>query len=126
MLDYELDGGFKALADPTRRTILSRLTRGPASVGELAAPFDMTLSAVMQHLTVLEDAGLISSQKVGRTRTCALVADRVRGLEGWLADQRTSWERRLDGLEDLLAEPTAGSRPDALPSDRTTEEETNR
>lgn len=106
MVDYQgLDRGFHALADPSRRTMLARLTRGPASVSELAAPLDMSLTAVLQHVKVLEDAGLVVTGKQGRTRSCRLHAEQVRQLEGWLHEQRTAWERRLDRLDDVLARP---------------------
>lgn len=109
----ELDQVFHALADPSRRSIVERLVRGPASVSQLAEPLDMTLAAVVQHLAVLEAAGLVSSQKVGRVRTCQLEAEALRGAEGWLGGQRTSWERRLDRLTDLLDE-----QPDQQPDEQ--------
>jgi DNA-binding transcriptional ArsR family regulator len=97
-----LDRVFQALADPTRRTIVERLTRGPASVSELAKPLDMTLPAVVQHLAVLEDSGLVASEKVGRVRTCRIEPTALRTAERWLGDRRTMWERHLDRLEDFL------------------------
>lgn len=99
-----LDRVFAALADPSRRGIVDRLTTGPASVSELAAPLPMTLAAVVQHVQVLEAAGLVRTEKVGRVRSCSLDAGGVRAAEGWLADRRTAWERRLDRLGDVLAE----------------------
>jgi DNA-binding transcriptional ArsR family regulator len=99
-----LDSVFGALADPSRRRMVERLVRGPASVSELAAPFAMSLPAVMQHLQVLEEAGVVASAKAGRVRTCRLEPAGLRAAEGWLAAQRTSWERRLDRLGALLAE----------------------
>lgn len=99
-----LDLVFHALADPTRRQLLERLARGPASVSQLAEPFDMSLTAVMQHLQVLIDAGLVTSQKAGRVRTCRIEPAMVRRAEGWLSDQRTGWERRLDRLGHSLTE----------------------
>ena len=100
-----LDQVFHALADPTRRAVIERLTRGPASVSELAAPFAMSLPAVVQHLQVLETAGLVRTEKVGRVRTCRVEPTALRAAEGWLAGQRTVWETRLDRLGELLAEP---------------------
>lgn len=89
---------FQALSDPSRRAIVERLVRSPASVSQLAEPLPMSLPAVVQHLAVLEAAGVISSEKVGRVRTCRLETEVLRRAETWLADQRTDWERRLDRL----------------------------
>ena len=97
-----MDQVLKALADGTRRELVERLVAGPASVGELAAPLDMSLPAVMQHLQVLEAAGLVRSEKVGRVRTCHLEPTGLRMAEDWLGHQRTDWERHLDALGDLL------------------------
>ena len=94
---------FRALSDPTRRGVLERLSRGPASVTELAAPFDMTLPSFVRHLEVLEDAGMVRSRKSGRVRTYRLVPDRLRSAEAWLVRQRRLWERRLDQLDDYVA-----------------------
>jgi DNA-binding transcriptional ArsR family regulator len=99
-----LDRTFHALADPGRRLMVERLSRGPASVSELAKPLDMTLSAVVQHLHVLETSGLVRSQKFGRVRTCRIDAAVLRETEEWIAARRTMWERRLDRLGDYLAE----------------------
>jgi DNA-binding transcriptional ArsR family regulator len=99
-----VDDVFRALGDPTRRGMVERLGGGPATVSQLAQPLDITLSAVVQHLAVLEAAGLVSSQKVGRTRTCRLEPARVRLAADWFAGQRALWERRLDRLGDVLAE----------------------
>lgn len=106
MVNYgeALDRVFQALADTTRRDIVERLVRGPASVGELARPFTMSLSAVMQHLQVLEACGLVRSEKVGRTRTCHIEPDALRTAEDWIGRQRTAWEHRLDQLGDYLTE----------------------
>jgi DNA-binding transcriptional ArsR family regulator len=93
-----LDQLFQALADPTRRGMLERLGRGPASVSELAQPFAMSLPAVVQHLQVLEAAGLVSTRKVGRVRTCQLEAGALQQVERWVEDRRLEWERRLDRL----------------------------
>jgi DNA-binding transcriptional ArsR family regulator len=89
-----LDDTFQALADPTRRAILSRLGQGPASVGELAAPFDMALTSFMKHLRVLERAGWITSSKAGRVRTCAIVTDRFADVGAWVYSHRSLFERR--------------------------------
>jgi DNA-binding transcriptional ArsR family regulator len=99
-----LDRVFQALADPTRRELVERLIRGPASVSELAAPLSMSLPAVLQHLAVLESCGLVASEKVGRVRTCRVEPTAIRDAEAWLGQQRVAWERRLDRLGDLLAE----------------------
>ena len=106
-----LDLLFHALADPTRRVMLERLSRGPASVSELARPLGMSLSAVVQHLQVLETSGLVRSEKVGRVRTCRIEPGALRTAEQWIAERRTNWERRLDRLGELLAEdPDASDR----------------
>jgi DNA-binding transcriptional ArsR family regulator len=97
-----LDPVFKALADPTRRRVLERLGRKPASVSELAEPFDMALPSFVQHLRVLEEAGLVASRKNGRVRTYRMVPRRLRRAETWLEKQRSLWERRLDQLDDYL------------------------
>ncbi len=98
-----LDRAFQALADPTRRAMVERLAKGPASVGELAKPLAMSLPAVMQHLAVLECSGLVYSQKSGRVRTCRVDPDRLSLAEKWINDRRSEWERRLDRLGDYLA-----------------------
>ncbi|TDD37422.1 transcriptional regulator [Actinomadura sp. KC06] len=98
------DRVFHAVADPTRRAIVERLTLGPASVSELARPLPMSLPAVVQHLQVLETAGLVRSEKVGRVRTCRLEPAGLRTAEDWLRRQRTAWEGRLDRLGGLLTE----------------------
>jgi DNA-binding transcriptional ArsR family regulator len=99
-----LDRVFHALADPARRTMLERLTRGPASVSELAQPLAMSLPAVVQHLAVLEASGLVRSEKVGRVRTCQIEAGSLQRAEQWINERRTQWERRLDRLGDYLAQ----------------------
>ena len=99
-----LDRVFHALADPSRRVMVDRLSRGPASVSELARPLDMSLAAVLQHLQVLEASGLIRSEKVGRVRTCQIEPAVLRTAEEWISERRTSWERRLDRLGEVLAE----------------------
>jgi DNA-binding transcriptional ArsR family regulator len=95
---------FHALADPGRRAMLERLSRGPASVSQLAEPLDMTMSAVVQHLAVLEESGLVTSQKVGRVRTCQMQPGALSRAEDWINQQRQEWERRLDRLADYLKE----------------------
>jgi DNA-binding transcriptional ArsR family regulator len=99
-----LDRVFQALADPTRRSMVERLTRGPASVSELAAPLSMSLPAVVQHVQVLEASGLVRTEKIGRVRTCTIAPDALRGAERWISQRRTAWEGRLDRLEALLDE----------------------
>ena len=94
---------FQALADPARRGMVERLVRGPASVSELSRPLAMSLPAVMQHLQVLEAAGLVRSEKTGRVRTCRIEPAALRAAEAWITDQRTAWETRLDRLGDYLA-----------------------
>jgi DNA-binding transcriptional ArsR family regulator len=103
----ELDQIFHALSDPTRRAVLDRLTQGPASVSELAAPFETTLAAIVQHVQVLEASGLIATEKVGRTRTCRISADAVARAERWLGERRALWEARFDRLGALLEGRTA-------------------
>jgi DNA-binding transcriptional ArsR family regulator len=95
---------FSALADPSRRLMVDRLTRGPASVSELARPLAMSLPAVVQHLHVLETSGLVRSEKVGRVRTCQIEPNGLRLAEDWVIERRRSWEERLDRLGDYLAE----------------------
>ena len=95
---------FQALADPTRRAVLEKLSRGPAAMSELAQPFSMALPSFSQHLDVLEDCGLVRSSKEGRVRTYQLSPQSLRAAEGWLARQRTLWTRRLDQLDDYLKE----------------------
>lgn len=94
-----IGGVFHALADPTRRAVVERLSAGPASTSELARPFGMALPSFAQHLGVLEAAGLVRSSKEGRSRHYRLVPAPLRAAEGWIADQRRLWERRLDRLE---------------------------
>jgi DNA-binding transcriptional ArsR family regulator len=101
-----LDKVFQALADGTRRDMVERLARGPASVSELARPLAMSLPAVMQHLQVLEASGLVRSEKAGRVRTCHIEPAALRLAEDWLGGQRTGWERGLDRLGDFLTEQT--------------------
>ena len=100
----DIDRVFHALGDPTRRAILDKLNAGPCSVSRLAAPLDITLTAVVQHLQVLEESGLVHTEKVGRVRTCRIETAGFSALEGWIRDRRSMWERRLDRLGELLAE----------------------
>lgn len=97
-----LDLAFQALADPTRRAIVERLTRGPASVSELARPHEMSLPAVMQHLAVLEDSGLVRSEKVGRVRTCRIEPETLSLAEQWINQRRIEWQQRFDRLGEYL------------------------
>lgn len=98
-----IDQVFRALADGTRRRVVERLGRGPASVSELAEPFSMALPSFVQHLRVLEDCGLVVSTKQGRVRSYQLAAKRLKTAEDWLLRQRTLWEKRLDQLDSYLA-----------------------
>ncbi len=104
MLNFSdpLDSVFHAMADPTRRQMVERLNRGPASVSELAQPFAMSLPAIVQHLKVLEESGLVRSEKVGRVRTCRIDPERLQTAADWFAGRRADWERRLDQLGDYL------------------------
>jgi len=104
MLKYQpVDEVLRALGDPTRRELVERLVEGPATVSGLAQPLDMTLSAVVQHLAVLESCGLVHSKKIGRTRTCYLEPAGLQLAQDWFAGQRAAWERRLDRLGEVLA-----------------------
>ena len=94
----DLDHAFQALADPTRRALVERLAQGPASVSELARPFPMSLPAIHQHLAVLEGAGLVASEKIGRVRTCRLEPATISQAERWLTERRQDWEGKLDRL----------------------------
>ncbi len=99
-----MDRTFRALADPTRRAMVERLARGPASVSELARPFRMALPSLLEHVRVLESCGLVQTEKVGRVRTCRLDPAPIKATEAWLSKQRVAWERRLDRLETYLAD----------------------
>lgn len=95
---------FKALADPTRRQVIERLVSAPASTSELAEPFEMALPSFLQHLRVLEEAGLVTSTKQGRTRTYRLSAGGLESAQGWLSGQRRLWDRRLNQLDAFLVD----------------------
>lgn len=100
----QLDDVFHALADPGRRTMIKQLCQGPATVSDLARPLSMSLPAVVQHLAVLENCGLVKSKKVGRTRTCTLQPKALTLVEQWIHDRKASWESKLDHLEKFLQE----------------------
>jgi DNA-binding transcriptional ArsR family regulator len=100
-----IDRVFHALGDPPRRAIVERLSLGPISVSKLTEPLGITLAAVVQHLQVLEEAGLVHTEKLGRVRTCGIRPAGLALATKWIADRRTTWERRLDKLGDILAEP---------------------
>jgi DNA-binding transcriptional ArsR family regulator len=100
----DVDRVFHALGDPTRRAILEKLSKGPVTVSRLAEPLGITLAAVVQHLQVLEESGLVQTEKVGRVRTCHIETSGLSVAEQWIRDRRTIWDRRLDRLGDLLAE----------------------
>jgi len=102
MLNYQLDKTFAALADPTRRALVERLVQGPATVSELAKPLPMSLPAAMLHLKVLEDSGLVTSEKIGRVRTCRIDPKMLSQAEAWVAERRQMWERSLDRLGAFL------------------------
>jgi DNA-binding transcriptional ArsR family regulator len=106
-----LDRTFQALADPTRRIMVERLARGPASVCELAEPFSLSLPAMMQHLQVLERSGLVRSAKLGRVRTCSIQPEALRAAEKWITDRRSMWERHFDRLGEFLAETDPDKKP---------------
>ena len=112
MLDqYAVDRVFHALADETRRALVERLSRGPASVTDLARPHDMSLAAVVQHLQVLERSGLIRTEKVGRVRTCRIEPAGLDVAERWIGERRSLWERRFDRLGEVLGEEGPPARP---------------
>ena len=100
-----LDGIFQALADPTRRAVLGRLAQGPASISELAQPFDMALPSFMKHIRSLEQSGWIATRKRGRVRTCALERKTFAAADAWLSAQRAVWEARFDRLDALVEGP---------------------
>jgi len=107
-----LDTIFQALSDPTRRAVVGRLGVGPASISDLAEPFDMALPSFLKHIHLLENSGLIETRKQGRVRTCVLAKQRLAIIDGWLNDQRAVWEGRTDRLEQFLASETQkGQQP---------------
>jgi DNA-binding transcriptional ArsR family regulator len=108
----DLDRLFHALSDPARRAMIARLSRGPAAVSELARPLPMSLPAAMQHLGVLEAAGLVRSEKVGRVRTCAIQAATLSLVEQWINARRREWEQRLDRVGEYLASMQAEEEHD--------------
>jgi DNA-binding transcriptional ArsR family regulator len=112
MLDQtvDLDRTFHALADRSRRSMVERLTLGPASVSELARPLSMSLAAVVQHVQVLEVCGVVKTSKVGRTRICRIDPAAMTTAEQWITDRRHVWETRLDRLGDVLVEEAASSQ----------------
>jgi DNA-binding transcriptional ArsR family regulator len=110
-----LDRVFHALADPARRAMLERLTRGPASVSELAQPLAMSLPAVVQHLAVLQGSGLVRTQKIGRVRTCEIEAGSLQRAEQWINDRRIQWERRLDRLGEYLSQQAKAEKEGKKP-----------
>lgn len=101
----QLDGMFHALADPTRRAVLGRLGRGPASISELARPFDMALPSFMKHIRLLEDSGWIATRKQGRVRRCVIEKKALAAVDDWLSEQRVLWEARFDRLDAWLEDP---------------------
>ena len=107
-----LDSMFQALADPSRRAMVERLSLGPASVSQLAEPLSMSLPAVVQHLHVLEASGLITTQKIGRVRSCSLYAPAMSLAEQWINDRRREWERRLDRLGQFLEDTAPDPEPE--------------
>jgi DNA-binding transcriptional ArsR family regulator len=111
MLNYKLDRTFAALADPARRAMVERLVAGPASVSELARPLPMSLPAVMLHLKVLEESGLVTSQKAGRVRTCRIDPKMLSQAETWVAERRAMWERNLDRLGTFLDQTKPHDEP---------------
>jgi DNA-binding transcriptional ArsR family regulator len=100
-----IDRVFHALGDPSRRAIMEKLSQGPISVSRLAEPLGITLAAVVQHLQVLEESGLVQTEKVGRVRTCRIEPAGLSAAEKWIGDRRSMWERRFDRLGHLLTEP---------------------
>jgi DNA-binding transcriptional ArsR family regulator len=106
---HNIDLVFHALGDPTRRAIVDQLSAGPLSVSRLATPLEITLTAVVQHLQVLEESGLVHTEKAGRVRVCRIDTAGFAVLEQWIRDHRSVWERRLDRLGDLLLESGEGS-----------------
>ncbi|MFT3925201.1 MAG: metalloregulator ArsR/SmtB family transcription factor [Myxococcales bacterium] len=121
MLEHQaaLDRVFHALGDPARRAMLERLSRGPLSVSELAEPLEMTLAAVVQHVQVLEQSGVIKTEKVGRVRTCRLEPRALSAAESWISQRRSTWERRFDRLAALLDGDEPPTTPRKKKNDKT-------
>jgi DNA-binding transcriptional ArsR family regulator len=115
MTAANLDMMFQALADPSRRAMVERLSLGPASVSQLAEPLAMSLPAVVQHLQVLEASGLVATQKIGRVRSCSLHAPAMSLAEQWINDRRLAWERRLDRLGAYLDDTDDDLEPESNP-----------
>jgi DNA-binding transcriptional ArsR family regulator len=107
---HRVDQVFHALADPTRRAMIERLSRGPASVTDLATPLHITLAAVVQHVQILEQTGIVRTEKVGRVRTCQLEPNGLAVAQRWIAERVSLWERRLDRLGSVLGEAPESSR----------------
>lgn len=107
-----LNGIFQALSDPTRRAVLGRLGHGPASISDLAKPFDMTLPSFMKHIRLLEGSGLIRTRKEGRVRTCAIERKQFAVVEAWLSAQRAIWEGRTDRLEQFVTTVQKWDKPE--------------
>ena len=110
-----LDQVFRALSAPTRREMLEQLSLGPASVSQLAQPLEMTLSAVVQHLAILESSGLVRSEKLGRVRTCTVQPAALRGAEQWITERRSAWEQDLDRLGEFLSGDLEKAGPQTEP-----------
>ncbi|HKT84290.1 MAG TPA: metalloregulator ArsR/SmtB family transcription factor [Solirubrobacterales bacterium] len=112
MVQYSphLDEAFAALADPTRRAILERLGGGEATIGELAQPAGMSLTGLKKHVRVLEQAGLVSTEKRGRSRHCRLGPQRLEDVSAWLEQYRRGWEQRLDRMEELIEQKRGASK----------------
>jgi DNA-binding transcriptional ArsR family regulator len=118
MLNYaDIDQIFHALGDPTRRQLVERLSHGPTSVSALAKPLGITLAAVVQHVQVLEQSGLVRTEKIGRVRTCHIEPAGLNVAAAWIAERRSLWERRLDRLGDILAEEETVLRATAKPGE---------
>ena len=106
-----VDRVFHALAEPMRRELVERLSSGPMSVSDLAQPFRITLAAIVQHIQVLEESGIVRSEKVGRVRTCRLEPEGLKVAERWISERRSLWERRFDRLGELLDEEDSSRSP---------------
>lgn len=108
--EIQLDNVFRALADPTRRAVVQRLSQGPASVSALAEPFEMALPSFLQHLKVLEESGLVHSRKSGRVRTCEISPEQLSKAERWIGQQREIWSGRLERMEQVVQAMNTGAR----------------